>query len=225
MNAQVNHVDLIPGLRRIESFSRDEMGDLCMDWTHAVYPHDDVYGQFCTLQTYVNCPPDALFAYLADMRSLEEWTWSTRDFACLDDSGLAVGRDQLADDTKIYCRVEANAQARTVDYHCAWDQGEQLWMVYLMRVIDAQVVLGKPGSVVTWTNCKHPNYDNNPAPETAPASREAWVGDFWPMFYAGHLVELQNLQRIVEHRHAKGLPISPWTDDFAATRRIDVKEL
>ena len=59
-------------------------------------------------------------------------------------------------------------EARTVDYHCAWDQGKHLWMIYLMRVVDAQVVLDKPGSVVLWTNCRHPFYDDNPYPETAP---------------------------------------------------------
>ena len=56
----------------------------------------------------------------------------------------------------------------TVDYHCAWDQGRHLWMIYLMRVVDAQVVFDKPGSVVLWTNCHHPFYDRNPYPETAP---------------------------------------------------------
>ncbi len=56
------------------------------------------------------------------------------------------------------------ATPRTVDYHCAWDQGKHLWMIYLMRVVDAQVVFDKPGSVVLWTNCHHPFYDNNPYP-------------------------------------------------------------
>ena len=41
-------------------------------------------------------------------------------------------------------------------------------MIYLMRVVDAQMVLNKPGSVVLWTNCHHPFYDNNPYPEAAP---------------------------------------------------------
>ena len=56
----------------------------------------------------------------------------------MDANGISVGVDSLAADTKIFCRVEANAQARTVDYHCAWDQGKELWMIYLMRVVDAQ---------------------------------------------------------------------------------------
>ncbi len=77
---------------------------------------------------------------------------------------------------RIYTRTVANPVARTVDYHCAWDQGKHPWMIYLMRVIDAQVVLNKPGSVVLWTNCHHPFYDENPYPETAPPQRSETSG-------------------------------------------------
>ena len=101
------------------------------------------------------------------------------------------------------------AGARTVDYHCAWDQGQHLWMIYLMRVVDARVVLDKPGSVVLWTNCHHPFYDRNPYPDTAPDGRPVWVGDFWDMFGAGHLLELRNLKAIAEYRHHNGLAVKP----------------
>jgi len=57
-------------------------------------------------------------------------------------------------------------------------------------------VLDKPGSVVLWTNCHHPFYDRNPYPHTAPEKRPVWVGDFWDMFGAGHLLELKNLKAI-----------------------------
>ncbi|MDT5321539.1 MAG: hypothetical protein QOD88_4061 [Mycobacterium sp.] len=103
----------------------------------------------------------------------------------------------------------ASQQARTVDYHCAWDQGKHLWMIYLMRVIDAQVVLDKPGSVVLWTNCHHPFHAHNPYPDAAPPERPVWVGDFWDMFGAGHLLELKNLKAIAEYRHRNGLPVTP----------------
>ncbi len=76
----------------------------------------------------------------------------------------------------IFTRTVANKEARTVDYHCAWDQGKHLWMIYLMRIVDAQLVFDKPGSVVLWTNCHHPFYDKNPYPETAPPKRPVWVG-------------------------------------------------
>ena len=50
------------------------MNVLAMEMTHAVYPHDHVYGQYCTVQDYVNCPPEKAFEYLADVYTLHEWT-------------------------------------------------------------------------------------------------------------------------------------------------------
>ena len=203
----------IQGLKRIENFSRDEMGDLCLEWTHAVYPHEQVYGQYCTIEEYIDCPPDDVYDYLSDVRSLEEWTWSTRGFEPTGEDGLVKGFDMLADDTRIFCRTISNREARTVDYHCAWDQGGELWMIYLMRVVPASLVLNKPGSVVLWSNCRHPHYEVNPHPTTAPKERDVWVGDLWPFFYAGHLVEMKNLKAILEHRHANGLVMKPWAAD------------
>ena len=167
------------------------------------------FGEYCTVNDYVDCPPDELYEYMADTRSLEEWTYSLRGFTPTDEPGLWLAYDRLGSETEIYTRTVANAEARTVDYHCAWDQGKHLWMIYLMRVIDAQVVLDKPGSVVLWTNCHHPFYDHNPYPETAPPQRPVWVGDFWDMFGAGHALELRNLKAIAEYRHRNGLPVTP----------------
>jgi len=184
------------------------MNALAMDLTHAVYPHDQIYGQFCSLEAYIDCPPEDVFRYLADVSTLAEWTYSLRDEAPVD-GDLVVFTDKIGGTTKCFTRVAANESAMTVDYHCAWDQGDNLWMIYLMRVVDAQVVLNRPGSVVFWTNCRHPYYDKNPHPDLVPEGRKVWVGDLWPFFYAGHYMELQNLKHILEHRHANGLPILP----------------
>jgi hypothetical protein len=122
---------------------------------------------------------------------------------------LWVAQDRLGADTAIYVRTVASPESMTVDYHCAWDQGRHLWMIYLMRVVDAQVVFDKPGSVVLWVNCHHPFYDENPFPETAPPERPVWVGDFWDTFAPGHQIELDNLTAIAEYRHRNGLPLTP----------------
>ena len=202
-------IDAIPGVRRIENFPKEEMNAAAMDLTHAVYPHDDVYGQYCTLEEYIACPPEDVYRYLADVYTLAEWTYSLRDFGAPDERGVVMSRDKIGGETLIYTRTIANEAAMTVDYHCAWDQGDRLWMIYLMRVIPAPLVLDRPGSVVLWTNCRHPYYDRNPFPDRAPAGRKVWVGDLWPFFYAGHHVEMQNLKAILEYRHANGLPINP----------------
>lgn len=204
----VHDVDAIPNVRRIEGFPKDEMSAHCMDLTHAVYPHDEIYGNYCTLEEHIECPPEEVFRYLADVSTLAEWTYSLRDFEPCGD-GAVVATDRIGGKTKIYTRVKSNADAMTVDYHCAWDQGDKLWMIYLMRVVPAQLVLNRSGSVVLWTNCKHPYYDNNPFPEKSPADRKVWVGDMWPFFYAGHHVEMQNLKHILEYRHKNGIPVIP----------------
>lgn len=190
----------IPGLVRCEQYDRSALGELITELTHTVYPHDQVYGRYCTIHEHIDCPIEQVFAYMADPRHLEEWTYSVRELSPSERPGLLVGVDALR--SPIFVRTESNAQARTVDYHCAWDQGDELWMVYLNRLVPAEVVLGVPGTVVIWTNCHHPHYDRNPYPELAPGRRE-WVGDWWPLFYAGHTLELQNLKRILEHRHRR----------------------
>ncbi len=200
----------LDGVIRIETHGRTENTFRVVDMIRSVYPHNQIYGDFCTVNGYVDAPPRELYEWLSHTRSLEEWTYSSRGLEpSPDDPDLYIGYDKLNPQTEFFVRTVANPEAMTVDYHCAWDQGGDLWMIYLMRVVDAQTVLGKPGSVVLWTNCHHPYYDSNPYPETAPADREEWVGDLWDMFWAGHQIELDNLTRIAEHRHRTGAPLTP----------------
>ncbi|MGV0813565.1 SRPBCC family protein [Mycolicibacterium boenickei] len=204
----------LDGLVRIETSPKEKATPIIMDMMRSVYPHDQVFGEYCTVNDYIECPPDELFDYLSDTRCLEEWTYSLRGFTPTEEPGLWLAHDRLgagptSPGSAIYTRTVANRDALTVDYHCAWDQGKHLWMIYLMRIVDAQVVLDKPGSVVLWTNCHHPFYDENPYPETAPPARPVWVGDFWDMFGPGHLLELRNLKAIAEYRHRNGLPVTP----------------
>ncbi len=197
----------IAGLVRCETHDRDALGEDITELTHTVYPHDVVYGEYCTVHRYIDCPPRDVYEYMKDPYALMEWTYSVRRLHETGRDGLLVGVD--ARETPIYVRTVAHDDALTVDYHCAWDQGERLWMIYLNRVIPAELVLDRPGSVVVWTNCHHPYYDKNPFPELNHDPEREWVGDWWPLFYAGHSIELANLQRILEHRRRNGLPLSP----------------
>ncbi len=205
----------VEGLIRIETTTKEQATPLIMEGMRSVYPHHQVFGEYCTVNGYIDCPPDELFDYMADTRSLEEWTYSLRGFAETEEPGLWIAHDKLGSPdgkrsgSPIYTRTVANREARTVDYQCAWDQGTHLWMIYLMRIVDAKVVFDKPGSVVLWTNCHHPFYDKNPYPETAPPQRPVWVGDFWDMFGPGHMLELKNLKAIAEYRYHNGLPVKP----------------
>lgn len=208
MTTVLDSLDLLPGVHRVEKCPKEQLTSLAMEMTHAVYPHDEVYGDYCTIQDYVDCPPDDAFEYLADVFTLAEWTYSIRDFLPTPEDDVFVATDRIGGKTKIYVKVIANRQAGTVDFHCSWDQPERLWMIYLMRVVPAPLVFNRPGSVILWTNCRHPYYDNNPFPEKAPPGRKVWVGDMWPFFYAGHKIELTNLKHILEYRHRQGLPMT-----------------
>jgi len=205
-------VESIEGVHRIETTNKQTMGGLMADITHAVYPHDQIYGEYCPIQAYIDCPPEKVFEYMANPLCLLEWTYSMRKFDRLTEDGLFVGKDRIGDNTDIYFKVKSNKDALTVDYHCAWDQGEDLWMIYLNRIVPAEVVLKKPGSIVFWQNCRHPYYEKNPYPEASPKSRP-WVGQFWDFFYAGHTVELENLKRILEYRHHNNLPVGPYINE------------
>jgi hypothetical protein len=205
--ADPSHLSAIPGLIRCEHFDREALGEHITEMTHTVYPHDQVYGRFCTVHAHIECPPEALFAYMANPMSLVEWTYSVRKLRPAGPDGLLVGVD--SGETPIYCRAVCSKEALTVDYHCAWDQGSELWMVYLNRVVPAESVLGRSGSVVIWTNCRHPYYERNPFPALNGNPKRAWVGEWWPLFYAGHTIELSNLKAIVEYRHREGLPMGP----------------
>ncbi len=204
----------LPGLVRIESHPRPiATPPLVLDKLRSVYPpHDQIYGEFCPVQA--TSTPPRRERCSTGCRTLGRWrngATVSGDSPRPGEPGLWVAQDRLGADTEIYVRTIASPEAMTVDYHCAWDQGRHLWMIYLMRVVDAQVVLDKPGSVVLWVNCHHPFYDENPPfPETAPPERPVWVGDFWDTFAPpGHQIELDNLTAIAEYRHRNGLPLTP----------------
>ena len=201
-------LDGIDGLVRCEEFDRPALGERISELTHTVYSHDQVYGEFCTIHRHIACPPRDLFRYMQDPYSLLEWTYSVRELRPVPgDDELLVGVDAAS--TPIYVKTVAHEGALTVDYHCAWDQGRELWMIYLYRIVPAELVLKRPGSVVIWTNCRHPYYAHNPFPELDTDRGRTWVGEWWPLFYGGHTVELDNLKAIVEHRAARGIPLGP----------------
>lgn len=208
MNADAAALAAIPGLIRCETHDREAMAEQLTELTHTVYPHDQVYGEYCTIHAYVDCPPERVFAYMANPLSLLEWTYSVRDLRATDRPGLLAGVDSV--DTPIYVRTISNEQALTVDYHCAWDQGDELWMIYLNRIVPAKDVLKRSGSVVIWSNCHHPYYDRNPFPGLSRDPKRIWVGDLWPLFYAGHSIELANLRAILEHRYRERLEPGPF---------------
>lgn len=199
----------IPGVYTCESYAvKEALANANVQ--HLIkesYSQEEMFGTHCTVCEYIQCPVDIAFEYAANIYSLEEWTYSIRQLKHVG-NGLYKGLDKLAENTSIYIRSEAYPDSKVVDYPCAWDQGEELWMRYYLRFIDAMPTLHKPGTIVLWTNCKHPYYDRNitDVPNYITEGRyrtdRRWVGDFWSSFYAGHLLEAKNLKAILEYGFA-----------------------
>ena len=74
ITAHTGTTDPIEGLIRIETSPKEKATPIIMEMMRSVYPHDEVFGTYCTVNDYIDCPPDELFDYKADTRSLEEWT-------------------------------------------------------------------------------------------------------------------------------------------------------
>ncbi len=73
-NTGIQDLNKIENLQRVENCPLSELKELTLELTHAVYPHDEVYGDYCTIEEYINCPPEKVFNYLADGYNLAEWT-------------------------------------------------------------------------------------------------------------------------------------------------------
>ena len=89
----------IEGVLRVETSPREKATPIIMEMMRSVYPHDEVFGTYCTVNDYIDCPPDELFDYMADTRCLEEWTYSLRGFTPTEEPGLWVAYDKLGGPT------------------------------------------------------------------------------------------------------------------------------
>ncbi|MEU8582086.1 hypothetical protein ACX9I7_27445 [Streptomyces sp. L500] len=206
-DSDLARLDLI----RCENTDAEEIHKLMLGMTKETYSHEEIFGPYCTLGEHIDVPFDVVFDYLADIRSLEEWSYSMRELRHIG-GGLYRGREAIQPNTEIFIRAEVTKgpQHGQVVWPCAWDQGQELWMRYYFTVIDAWPTLRRPGTVIIWTNCRHPYYDREvtDVPEYIAAGRARtdryWVGDIWPQFDAIHKVEMANLKRILEHRFSVG---------------------
>lgn len=199
----------IPGLINNENHDQGKIEKLMADMTKDSYSLEEIFGTFCQLGAYIACPQPMAFEYCSNVFSLAEWTFSMRNFEHI---GGEVYRseERLGKNTYVYTKLESYSDSGVVDYLCAWDQAQELWMRYYFRFIDAMPTLRKPGTIVLWTNCRHPYYDRDSKnlpdyiKEGHARTDRSWVGDFWLQFDAIHKIEMNNLRRILEYRFKHG---------------------
>ena len=66
ITAHTGTTNPIEGLIRIETSPKEKATPIVMEMMRSVYPHDEVFGTYCTVNDYIDCPPDELFDYMAD---------------------------------------------------------------------------------------------------------------------------------------------------------------
>jgi hypothetical protein len=197
----------IPGLFTCDNAGMEQLIARVPDFTKPSYTHGEIFGEYCHTTAYIRCPVDMAFDYASNVYCLEEFTFSLRDFHYVG-GGIYKALEALGKDTYIYMRIDSYPDCRVVDHLCAWDQGEELWMRYHFRFLDAMPTIRRAGTIAIWSNCKHPYYDRNTkdVPAYIANGREradrTWVGDIWPDFHAMHSIEIGNFKRILEHRFA-----------------------
>lgn len=197
-------VHRIPGLVNCEMPNFQQEVEKLQTIVKPSYSHGEIFGQQCIVSEFIEAPIDLVYEYGANPYSLEEFTATLRKVEHLGD-GLYRGLDVLAPDTYIYIKMATFAEPKVIDCLCAWDQPHELWMRYNWRLYDGMDVLGKPGTLLVWSNFRHRYYDrDSPAPayvaEPRARTDRMWVGDFWNLFYAAHSMEARNIKLILEHR-------------------------
>lgn len=199
-------LERIKGLFRVEDYGKERIEERLDRDTKEKYGHDELFGLWCNVNDFIDVPVDFAWEYVRNVFSLEEWTYSLRNLRHIG-SGIYKGHDILFAETEIFVRTESFTDARAVDFLCAWDQKEELWMRYYFRFIDAKPTLNRPGTILTWLNCRHPYYDrsfkNAPSWLKDAQNRKdrPWVGDYWHYFHAAHKIEAENLRYVLEHRY------------------------
>ncbi len=199
-------VDRIKGLYRSEE---NPWKDAHSRWdrdTKEKYSHDELWGKWWNVNEYIDVPVDYAWEYVSNVYSVEEWSYGIRDLKHIG-QGIYKGHDRWSKDTELFIRSEPYRDAKTVDYHYAWDQKEELWVRHYFRFIDAKWAINRPGTIVNWFSWKHPYYDKKASGHPAwlkdshSKSGREWLGDHWRYFWAWHRTEVDNLRYILEHRY------------------------
>lgn len=172
--------------------------------TKPTYTHDEIFGKQVTLTEHIEAPIDMVYEYAANIYSLEEYSATVRQLEYVG-GGIYRGLDILGAYAPIYLQLKTFPDSYCIDYLCAWDQPHEMWMRYHWRLFDSMPLIGKAGTVLLWTNFRHPYYDKNyPAPPYVAVPRaqpdRLWVGDFYNQFNAAHTLEARNFKAILEHR-------------------------
>lgn len=155
---------------------------------------DEAHSEFVNVHGFAeNVPIEKAWDYISDIRTLEEWTMSVRNIRPMPDLNgrkRYQSEDILAPGGEIYFLENKIPESRTVEWWVG-HHPEDIWMYYCMRVLDGELIMGRPGSVVTWVNFAHANFQ-----------RHEMLAKGFRLMPIAHGIERDNLMKILVHRFA-----------------------
>lgn len=157
------------------------------------YTHEELFSQYVPVITiFEGVPLAKAFEYISDIRNLGAWTMSLRDIQPFR-GDIYVAREDASPTGKVYIRGISDAHAHTIEWQCNHSDPDDLWMVYKCMVVDANQVIGRPGSAFIWVVFVHEKVKSDP---------ELAAG--YKVMYRAHSIEAGNLKQILESRYAGG---------------------
>lgn len=73
-----NIIDIEDRIITVENTAMEAIWSIMKSRTKEYYTHGEIFGQFCNVNQYINVPVDFAYAYLSNIKNLEEWTFSVR---------------------------------------------------------------------------------------------------------------------------------------------------
>lgn len=181
-------------LINVENYTMGEIWEkFIMPGTKDTYTHEELFSQSVPVITiFEGVPIEQAFAFIADIRNLSAWTMSLRDLKPFK-GDIYVAREDASPTGKVYIRSISDEHAHTIEWQCNHSDPDDLWMVYKCMVVDANQVLGRPGSAFIWVVFVHEKVKSDP---------ELAMG--YKAMYRAHSIEAGNLKKILESRFAAG---------------------
>lgn len=182
-------------LINIENYTMDEIWEkFIIPRNKDAYTHEELFSQYVpTVTIFEGVPLKESFEFISDIHNLSAWTMSLRDLQPFKDD-IYVAKETASPTGKVYIRCISDENAHTIEFQCNHSDPDELWMVYKCTVMDANEVIGRPGSALIWIVFVHEKVKNDPS-----------LAMGYKYMYTAHGIEAGNLKKILESRYNNNL--------------------
>ncbi len=182
------------GIVSVDTYSKGELQRMIEAGYRPEIPWMEAYGEFVDVNAYVpGLSVAEAYDYVQDTNHLAEWTISVRNIQPM---GQLNGRNRVSATESmppggtIYLLEEKHPEVSTMEWWVGHSP-DDIWMRYYIRILDAQVYMGKPGIIIDWVNFGHANFDRNPD------LKQGFLG-----MKIAHAIERDNMIKILRWRQA-----------------------